>query len=432
LEERAVHFRKKNHAREETRGVGKDKFARLMTMAIRREGETAPIRYDPEQFCLVSKTAERVLYLADPFKTYQATPSWARHQVMKTFARGWVGRSKLEVPASFEDMKPNLLPQVRCRSFYETSRLGTQQRSESPFLRLGEHLGVSLVYDLPEVMRHIDRQDLMDRQVTFEEAFRVACDNLRARSHEELVGHGPGVWRSPWHDSYDAARLLLVDQVRRHPVRGDHVAMVPNRDTLLVTGSEDEVGLGIMLSLSERGFRQAYRVSGIALRLEGESWTPFLPPAGHPHFRGFKRLWQESRGQNHASQTEPLRAVYLDKGEDVFVAPYNIAEDAATKEPWTWCFWGEGLDTLLPCTDEVMFFRVNRDEMKVKLVARGKWQRVREIVGDLMEPLDLYPERYRVRRFPSVEQLASINEEDPDTLFKTPIPWCPPAGYTRD
>jgi len=44
------------------------------------------------------------------------------------------------------------------------------------------------------------------------------------------------------------------------------------------------------------------------------------------------------------------------------------------------------------------------------LAAAGTWQQVRDIVGDLMQPLGTYPERYRVVAFPNSEQLAAIGK----------------------
>jgi hypothetical protein len=52
----------------------------------------------------------------------------------------------------------------------------------------------------------------------------------------------------------------------------------------------------------------------------------------------------------------------------------------------------------------------------VTLLGVGEWDRVREVVGDLIEPLGVYPERYRVRSFPTSEQLREIKCDGPDLL----------------
>jgi hypothetical protein len=45
-----------------------------------------------------------------------------------------------------------------------------------------------------------------------------------------------------------------------------------------------------------------------------------------------------------------------------------------------------------------------------RLADRGDWDRVRSIVGDLMEPQDAYPERWRVRVFPNTELHEKIGQ----------------------
>jgi hypothetical protein len=37
-----------------------------------------------------------------------------------------------------------------------------------------------------------------------------------------------------------------------------------------------------------------------------------------------------------------------------------------------------------------------------------EWQKVMDVAGDLMEAVDIYPPRYRVREFPSEKQLAAM------------------------
>jgi hypothetical protein len=65
--------------------------------------------------------------------------------------------------------------------------------------------------------------------------------------------------------------------------------------------------------------------------------------------------------------------------------------------------WTEGVLTLLPQADVVIFVRADSS-----VAGSVPWERVREVAGDLMEPLDMYPKRFRVERFPSPEQLAAL------------------------
>ena len=80
----------------------------------------------------------------------------------------------------------------------------------------------------------------------------------------------------------------------------------------------------------------------------------------------------------------------------------------------SYCVWSAGVDTLPPRTDEVLFHK--RDAAgEGKITARGTWDKVMEAAGSLCEPCKFYPERWRVRSFPTTGQLAAINGEKSST-----------------
>lgn len=68
--------------------------------------------------------------------------------------------------------------------------------------------------------------------------------------------------------------------------------------------------------------------------------------------------------------------------------------------------WSEGLEILLPKAQYVVF----SDADSEGALASGTWDRVWDIVGDLMEKTGWYPVRYRVREFPTAEQLKAIGK----------------------
>jgi hypothetical protein len=59
----------------------------------------------------------------------------------------------------------------------------------------------------------------------------------------------------------------------------------------------------------------------------------------------------------------------------------------------------------LPQTDKVAFFE------KGKSLLTFDWDRVVEVVGCLMKPMEIYPERYRVAEYPNEEQLKAMGAE---------------------
>jgi hypothetical protein len=92
------------------------------------------------------------------------------------------------------------------------------------------------------------------------------------------------------------------------------------------------------------------------------------------------------------------------------VASYSALQNKDDGRVHSYCVWSEDVDSLLPETDQVFFVKQG-DGDKPEMVSGADWDKVREVVGDLMEPQETYPERYLVREFPTAEQLAQMESE---------------------
>jgi hypothetical protein len=393
------------------RPPSKDRFARLVADAVRRAGEAAEVRYDPGEFRLTAEgEGKQIFNLENAYREYCAAEPGQRRGLLRHFVRSWFAHHK-GVPEKFEDVHPDLLPVVRGRRYYEVTRL--QLRADGmddpgcPYRTVAEHLAVGLGYDLPESIVQVRQANLDGWAVGFEQALAAACDNLRGLSRQPLEPAGPGVWRSPWRDNHDAARLMLTDLIRAHEVRGDPVAMVPNRDTLLLAGADDGAGLARLAGLAEQAAEHPRFLSGAAVRLRGDSWEPFLPAPDHPLHPRFRSLLVKSLARDYADQKEALDALNAKPGEDVFVASFSLLQQKGTGLIRSYCVWSEGVDSLLPRTDDVALCRVKgRDDGEV--VGFFPWERLEAVAGGLRRRADLYPERYRVAGFPDGEQLAAL------------------------
>jgi uncharacterized protein YtpQ (UPF0354 family) len=387
----------------------KDKFAQLMMDAIQKAGETGEITYEQEEFRLRGEDENgSIIFLGNVYEEYCAAQAEQREKILKLCVRNWFGHLR-EMPEEFEDVKPDLLPVVRARSYFELTRLQMEveghEAAISPHEVLGEHFAVGLVYDLPDSMRSIPQQVLDGWGVSFYEALEAARQNLTELKHG-FIGpeSGQGVYLSASKDSYDASRLILTDLIRQFRVKGDPIAMIPNRDTLIVVGSEDEAGLTAMLSLAKEALKKPRPISGIALRLEGDEWTPWLPDPSHPQYAEFRQLQLQSRGQDYAEQKALLDKLHEKNGVDVFVASYSALQDKKGRV-LSYAVWPEGPVALLPQTDLVAFMREGHDPVMADL------DRVLTEVGHLMEPQEMYPPRYLVKEFPTEEELALIGRE---------------------
>ena len=389
----------------------KNRFARMLSAAIRKAGERAAIRYDPEEFRLIVEGEEKRFFnLSNIYREYCAGPLAGRPRALRHYVRSWFANRK-RIPAEFEDVRPDLLPAVRTRCSFEMARLKAQidglPSPEWPHYVVADHLTVSLVYILPQAIVQVQQQHLWDWHYSLEEALDVACGNLRKISDRQWDNPCPGVWISPWRDNHDAARLVLTDLLQAHPVKGNYVAMVPNRDTLIIAGSEDEASLAHMAMFAEKALKHGRPMTGLAFLLDNETWLPWLPDAGHPLRDRFTLLQLRSFGRDYAAQKELLDAFHGKAGGKIWVASYSAVKNNETGMSHSYCVWSRGVDTLLPKADQVYFF-VSTGENEGSVVAKASWDRVQQVVGHLMEAQELYPMRYRVRVFPAAEQLAAL------------------------
>lgn len=388
------------------RPLSQDGFAKMVIKRLRASGETGSIEYDPTQFRL-SITTDHVFFLTNIYQQYQRLPKSEHESLITSFLTTW-HTAGLEAPKEFADAKADLMPALRARAYVEIDihRVSDTFRSklDVPFQVIGEHLAVSLVYDLPQSMRTVDSKLLDQWGVSFYEAMEVAKENLH-QSTREFAKAGD-LYAVVSGDSYDSSRMVITDFIRSLEVAGDTIAMVPNRETLYVCGSEDANGLAMMAQLTKENIQHERNISGMAFRLHGDEWEVWLPPDEHPSHQIFQELYVRSLAQTYAEQKDLLDKRHEREKTDVFVATYSAMQNKAGRVA-SYCMWSDGIESLLPKTDQIFFFRPNAPEDK-QLAARGDWDHVRSIVGDLMEQQETYPERWRVREFPNVELLEKI------------------------
>lgn len=315
-----------------------------------------------------------------------------------------------ELPDEFEHAKPDLRLKLWPRAAIEKTNLrqlveGDSETLDLPLDDVGQHLYASVVYDLPHSVRSISNEDLENWGVTVYEAMEVAKQNL-TEDNFAFASIGDRLYSSMTGDSYDSSRLLLIDWIQQLQVEGDPVAMVPSRDTLLITGSDDEEGLSMLLELTEKSLEDPRPMLFMPLRLDGDAWVDWMPPKSHPLYDRFRLLEVKYLHPEYEEQKTLLEALFEKEGRDLFVADYTAAQ-REDDSVFTYSVWPKGVDTLLPKTQMLILF-----DPETEATYGGDWDEVAAVVGDLMEETDYYPPRFRVWEFPSEEQLKAIGSLD--------------------
>ena len=388
-----------------------ERFARQLMAALRKAGDPREARFNPDKFQIRFYDEGRdagVANLRNFYDEHCRIPRPERPRHIKHICRGLLTYLK-DVPSEFEDVRPDLRPIVRARSYFEFLRLQSEIEGhptpDIPFHDVGDHLSAALVYDLPESMQSINREQLESWDLSYYQALEVARHNL-SETEFAVASISDRVYVSATGDNYDASRLLLVDLIEQLEVEGRPVAVVPNRDTLVITGSEDEKGLAMAADLVEQAMQSPRPMSGIPMILEDGEWRSWMMEPEHPQYSRFRLLELKSLGGEYAEQKELLETLHQREGRDLFVATFSAMEKP-TGDVFSYCLWSEGVDALLPKAQNVLFHGQGADG-----VCGGPWERVIPIVGDLLEPVEIYPPRYRVRGFPTADQLAKIGRAE--------------------
>ncbi len=390
---------------------GKDKFARLMLAELAKTGFKEPLKYDPEHFLLRQESG--FINLANIYQEYCQAPRSERAKVLARFIQGSLSTRRFELPEDFEDVHPDLLPVIRSRFQFEAVRLQAQVRGSSdkvsiPQQLIGDHLALSLVYDLPHAMRSIGQQELDNWNVTFYEAVEAARHNLEQMNNFAVASLDDRVFATATGDNYDASRLLLTDVIRTFPVRGQPVAMVPNRDTLLIAGQDDPEGLQLLATLADEASQKPRPISGAILTLEDDEWQTWLPDPASPAYNRLHELQLRSLGGEYTDQKELLEQLHSKRGEGLFVSPFSGVQNSQTGHTASYCCWPRGVPTLLPETEQVFFLTGNPQQPEH--LASATWEKVQQVVGHLLQVQDCYPPRYLVSDFPNDRQLAQLGK----------------------
>ena len=377
----------------------KDKFVRAADETLRHLGVTGSIDYDDDLFAFRME-GDRTVMLGNLFGRWQSLAAREADEYLTTALHGLLAEA--DQPKSLAEARDRLFPGVRDRATIESARWMAELSGSTPVGIPHRFVGTSilavLVVDSPSTMMMVNDQHIEDWDADFDEAFAIAVANLQDSTEVARWGQvGGSVYASLWNDDYDASRLLLDATIDPLELVGDPVAFVPHRNRLIVTGADDAQGLSIAMELTERELDQPSQISAVPLVRRNGTWADFELPDDHPAAPALRRLRAADRSLAYGSTTPLIQSVV---GDGTYVANSILAEkDDVIVSSATWV---DGGPSIIPEVDQILFFK---DQETNWMVA---WHDVVAHVGDLMQPTDFYPTRFRVESFPTADQLAAM------------------------
>ncbi|MEF9930129.1 MAG: hypothetical protein RR983_01455 [Massilia sp.] len=382
------------------------KFAQALMAHAQHSSFAHPMHFDADRArILTGANGDQIVNLANLHKQYCDAARADRPRFLEMCMAILRDTS---LPQRFEDVRANLLPAVRARSYAESLRLsarlaGTALAGTSA-APLGEDVVTVIVVDDADSMSVVTATQLDAWGVSFAVALDMALDHLRGMPGGGFVRNLDGVMVGDWNDAYDSSHLLLPDVIHRAGI-SDPVAMIPTRDSILLAPAGDRRALLAMLALAHTASEEQGRTVSAAMYHFRNGSAQTHTPEDEEVARGLAQLRQRYLAEDYADQKTLLDDLHEKHDLDLFVASFMLAQDNHARQEFSLCTWSEGVDALLPKADRIALVRFN-EQGEAQRAGTYDWDTVSAVAGHLMTPQpDTYPIRYRVTQFPDLALL---------------------------
>jgi hypothetical protein len=368
----------------------------------------------PEEFVLLLRAeadeSSHSFYLSNLFEETRSLPARERVARVERFLLDTIA-SRHFGPRAWSDVRERLVPVLRGGSNFVSGHetLPVLRRPFVPFLVEG------VVIDSDAGMEYVNESEPGKWRVDAEEVFEEARRHLAA-CQDGIEPFGEDASSPLWHvatgDAYESSRLLLPGWLSSFEgkVKGRPVAIVPDRSTLIVGGSEDTILLERMLALAEEKAKSSPRYLSMVPYTIDPAGTiiPFEVPAGHPLVPTLRHAYHLLAGTEYRSQKDHLNALHDRDGTDIFVASYGSIRGKDGIER-SYASWGEGIDSLLPKTELLAIGGDGEGSEGGKWLALVPWGDVERIASGCLSVVPVCdPPRYRTVRWPQPSQIVEL------------------------
>jgi hypothetical protein len=386
-------------------------FGKVVIKFLRSKGETRKINFDLERFA-VEITGEdgeidSTRFLENLYTEYCLAKGVQREQVLQGYLM-----APPDLPKTLHEAIPNVLVRIQPRILLDGIRatVSNDIAGQIPSITMADHYAVSLVFDTPAQLLHLNKTALADWGTTLEELMPRAITNLTALTPEPFQRAAEGVYYSHYQDTHDASRLTIMHRIQGCQVKGRPVAFAPNRNQLFITGENDTAGLRKVMDLLQVVATEPRPMPVFPLILTGNEytdWTVWQIPSEHELAKDLNKINLIAMMNTYGMQCEMLQAEYAREKKDYFAANFIVFESPAG-DTYSLCSWTKDVPTSLPQTKFIAMGDNTAPPMFVPFTA------AQNIVGELMKPENMRPERYFVEAFPDEVQLAQLKDVSVD------------------
>lgn len=393
------------------RGSRDERIARQYIKALRDAGERRRLEYDSGERVVIAFDDKghrtQLSYLGNLTREIVAADAAVHEAIYRRYALSAVDQADGERASDYGLVKQRLRILLKDSSYPEYIWLLNENdfpngAKQSPlvFERVAGDVIACCIEEREQGLRFVTQEDLTSWSVDAARALSDAKANVCALPY---TVSDPNPARYVLNDdSFIASRFVNPRMFEGLQVRGEWVAVVPDRDTLFLADSEDLETVAGLARLAQRQLEAGERIiSGLPFVLRGGRWEVYKPPESIRAL--FSNVALQYRAKYWADFKVELQKSLLRRGQDIFVADIMLREVAGIDIQFSMAAWSKDVDTILPAVDKVAFYD---DEKKATRIAL--WPDVVRVMGTEMHREAGLPERYRVQSFPSAQQLVAM------------------------
>jgi uncharacterized protein YtpQ (UPF0354 family) len=170
----------------------------------------------------------------------------------------------------------NIVPVIKPHSYLNmTTHEGGPKVNPGVYEIYNDELVILYAMDLPNNVRGLSESDLTTLGITKESLLEIAVNNLVKMLPEVQVKGGNGLFMVMAGGNYESSLILHLDLIHEDnfKVNGDLVIAIPNRDILLVTGSNDTQNIAKVAAIANKMFTENnYPISPSLFKLINNKW----------------------------------------------------------------------------------------------------------------------------------------------------------------
>lgn len=314
--------------------------------------------------------------------------------------------SRPEVDLTWDEARPRLRCALR-------GPLNVSPQFESESLLLSREvlpcLRELVAIDSEASLSFVNRKDLERWGAGEEQVFRRAEANLAEHAMEgvEVYTERPDrIWSVEADDTYEASRLVIPGFLSsfRDKVNGRPVAIVPERSSLYISGDARPETVAWLCEKARREYEASPRRVSCALYTVDDAGQviSYVREGSDETALHVYEATVTFKGAEYAAQKELLDEHHKKSGIDLFVASFTgfRLDDGSLA---SYCTWTQGITSLLPQTD-VVIFRTERDGFFTV-----EWADVLRIAAHALkaEP-EYFPQRWRTLRDLREEEVRAL------------------------